>query len=322
MALYLTYDNQAMQDGLGAQALRIIGIYSIARKYRIRYLHSPILETIEEFAHGIRVEKDLQCLVNRTNELFDLPTYSNVDSFDLEIKVHNLNLRLLVRMLLRYKFSRKSVLLKVCLPFGVMDKDPSSYEHATDYIRKKHGSLFKVSREEQVVVHFRMGYGQTTAVLKHVKPRFLPLDYFISAIQKMSEMKLSSQIKKLIIHTDLSNTKTLWAPSKKRLEQNISFGEKIVDGKVLVPKNDVLMMFSSIHGFDLEIKYCADFFETFFDMVNADVLIISRSAFSYLAALFNTNLVIYPSSHGHAKLDYWLSSNSLGLDQTYELIPG
>jgi len=51
MALYLTYDNQKLQDGIGAQALRILGIFSISQAFHIKYLHSPILKVVEDFTH-------------------------------------------------------------------------------------------------------------------------------------------------------------------------------------------------------------------------------------------------------------------------------
>ena len=322
MTLYMTYDNQEQTDGLGAQVLRIIGVYSIAQKYRIKYIHSPIEETIEEFAHGVMNDQDLTSLINQTNEFFKLPSSLDDFSFDLEIRVRNLSLRFLVRKFLRHQFSRKSVLLRVCLPFGITDRNPEIYKNTVEHLRGKRRKFLSERKKNQIVLHFRMGYGQRTPVSKHVAPRFLPLDYFLSVIQKISEKNLKSEVRDLLIHTDLSNKEVLWSPSKKTLRTVISFGGEIVDGKVLVPKNDVLKMFEVPEDFDIQVKYCANFFETFDDMVNAEVLVMSRSAFSYLAALFNKNLVIYPSSHGHAKLAHWISSDSLGVPSDYRLIPG
>ena len=38
----IEYNNVAFADGLGAQALRLIGIFSIAEHYRLRYIHSDL----------------------------------------------------------------------------------------------------------------------------------------------------------------------------------------------------------------------------------------------------------------------------------------
>ena len=322
MALYITYDNQELTDGLGAQALRIIGIYSIAQRYRIKYIHSPIRETIEEFAHGITDEDDLLKLIDRSNDFFYLPSDSYDSFFDLEFRIRNLSFRLLARMLLRYKFSRKSVLLRVCLPFGITDRNPDIYKYAIEHLRIRNSQLLTQHAELKMVLHFRMGYGQTTQVSSHVKPRFLPIEYYLSIIKVITEKGLNKGIDNLVIHTDLSNRRVLWMPSQKRLQQNISFGEDIFDGKVIVPKNDVYEMFKSVEGLNVSVEYCADFLETFIEMVNSDILIISRSAFSYLAALFNENLVIYPSNHGHSPLTNWITSDSLGIQMDYRLIPG
>lgn len=56
-----------MQDGIGAQALRLLGLYSISKFFRISYFHSPIVDLIEEFSHGSKEESDLQQLIVRVN---------------------------------------------------------------------------------------------------------------------------------------------------------------------------------------------------------------------------------------------------------------
>jgi len=321
MTVYITYDNEELTDGLGAQTLRIIGIYAIAKKYRINYLHSPIKETIEEFAHGVSNEDTLVSLMHQMNHLFYLPSSTERVVFDLEIRIRNLGLRSLMNLMVRYKFSRKAVLLRVCLPFGITDRKPSIYKIAIEFIKAKNVEFFSQKRQGSMVLHFRMGHGQIAPVANHVKPKLLPLEYFLNVLEKISSKASILGIEKLIIHTDLSDSERLWKPSPKRLEQNISQGEEIIDGQVRVPKSDVSKMFAGVENLNLEVKYCADFFETFKDMVNAEVLIISRSAFSYLAALFNTNLVIYPSGHGHARFGSWTSSDELGVPRDFKLLP-
>jgi len=321
MTLFITYDNEELTDGLGAQTLRIVGVYAISRKYRINYFHSPIKETIEEFSHGVSNEQELNLLMHQMNEMFDFPSSNKTVDFDIEIRSRTLGMRRLLSLILRYKFSRKNVLLRVCLPFGITDRNPKLYKKAVNHVKSSNKSFFDQKKIGYMVLHFRMGHGQKAPIANHVKPKLLPLEYFLSVIENISLKVSHLGVNKLIIHTDLSDKEKLWKPSPKRMRQNISYGEEIIDGNVLVPKSDVAKMFSDIKGFEFEVKYCADFFETFHDMVNAEVLVISRSAFSYLAALFNANLVVYPIGHGHAKIDNWLSSADLGVPNDYKLLP-
>jgi hypothetical protein len=322
MALYITYDNRELTDGLGAQALRILGIYAISQRYRIKYIHSPIGETIEEFAHGIISEKDLLTIVNRVNDFFCFPSNVSHAPFDLEFRIRNLSRRQLARMMLMYSLSQKSVLLRVCLPFGITDRNPKIYKYAVQYLRLRNSRLVSYRGAAKIVLHFRMGYGQSTPIATHVTPRFLPKEYYLSVMEALKEKGLDQGVRNLIVHTDLSDKEVLWKPSARRLQQNISFGEEIVDGKVIVPKNDVHEIFKSVEDVSVEVKYGADWIDTFIEMANADILILSRSAFSYLAALFNENLVIYPSNHGHSPQNGWVTSEDLGIQMNYKLIPG
>ena len=46
--LYITYDDTKIRDGFGAQGLRVVGIFSIARFFRLKYLHQGISEIGDE----------------------------------------------------------------------------------------------------------------------------------------------------------------------------------------------------------------------------------------------------------------------------------
>jgi hypothetical protein len=70
MPLYLAYDNLALRDGFGAQVLRIMGIFALARKYKLRYLHREMIETIQEFSHGVSEQKELDDLLKNVNTFF------------------------------------------------------------------------------------------------------------------------------------------------------------------------------------------------------------------------------------------------------------
>ncbi|CAB4757540.1 unannotated protein [freshwater metagenome] len=54
-----------------------------------------------------------------------------------------------------------------------------------------------------------------------------------------------------------------------------------------------------------EVKYCAPILETLNDLINSDMLMTSRSSFSYIAGAIYSKLVYIPRLHVHAKLKRW-----------------
>jgi hypothetical protein len=323
MAVYLTYDNESLTDGYGAQTLRIIGIYSLAKMTRSKYIHSPIKETIEEFSHNVQNQSELDSLTDRVNEFFILPSDSAPKTFSKVATVKSLDLKYLIRILCRYTFSNKNILLRVLLPYPCIEKFPSINKIATRYIRRNNSELFDARFRHEIVVHARLGYGQKSEKTDRAAPRHLPLEYFVQVIQLMRWKFFKKMIgKHIIIHTDLAPKTTFWKPTPKALNEVISFGENVFAKSILVEGNDISPYFQALEGFSFEVRYCSDFFETFLDLACARYLIMSRSTFSYLAALFNEGTVIYPDSHGHVKLQSWKSTSEIGLTTTYKLIPG
>lgn len=51
--IYVTYNNKALNDGLGAQAQRILSIYMICKMYGWTYIHSPIITNRENIDQNI-----------------------------------------------------------------------------------------------------------------------------------------------------------------------------------------------------------------------------------------------------------------------------
>jgi hypothetical protein len=172
-------------------------------------------------------------------------------------------------------------------------------------------------------VHVRLGYGQKTEKPQLARPRFLPIDYYIDVLQLLSLNFSRKGIRKLVlIHTDLAPQAKIWNPTPKALNEVIYLGETATQGSIQVAGNNISPHFQTLEGYDFQFRYCSDFIETFLDLACAKQLIMGRSAFSYLAALFNEGTVIWPDSHGHAKLHSWKSASEIGLATTYKLIPG
>jgi hypothetical protein len=314
MAIFLTYDNQTLQDGLGAQALRITGIYAVSRAFRLKYLHQPITNVIEDVGQGSNGESDQETLIAKFNEFFNFPSAREPKSNANKTSIRDLNLRVLLKILLKQSFSRSDLVVSVLLPQGVINRLPFLYKISAKHLRKANHALLFSHHSHQFVVHVRRGYDEKYADLKYAKNRHLPFSYYSDILEALFANKVIPSGARGLIHTDLLNTPMTWVPKQ----------AGIVDGfnknSSQVGKNDI-----HLEGYDLskeislpgnteiDIRYCDSLLSTFFDMCTTKVLIQGKSAFSYLAGIINTNVVIYPPKQSMAKLSEWRSAEDLGV---------
>lgn len=301
--LFLTYDNLAKQDGIGAQLQRIFGIYSLSRKFRIRYIHSPITGTLEELAHNVSSEASLKNLLDEVNANFNFP--SSVLTSDIQIvKVHNLTTQILFKFIFKSIFGKKDILLKVCLPFGMIDKHPDWYEYSGAEIRSSE-LIEKAARNYKMVVHVRYGYKPIVGSNTASSPRFLPLTYYPEAIREILRQEKLPLNSEILVHTDIPRESGKWKPfQESKLSELSSIGYEIKDSLLEFEGADLKNEYFSDYP-NLSVKHCAPLLETLNDMIAADILLMSRSSFSYIAGIVNRNAVYIPRSHGHGKMSRW-----------------
>ena len=321
MTLYITYDNESLQDGLGAQSLRITGVYAIAKFFGLRYLHSPIKAAIEDISHGRSNSSSNSGLINFFNTFFAFPSLWPTPHKSRIIFVRSLSARYLLISLLRYKFSSENVVLKVLLPMPVLDKFPVIYFLATRQIRKINQNTLKSHRSLALVAHVRRGYDEKYANTKYATARHLPFSYFTDALKIASKQFHIAKNSGLVIHTDLVNKTTIWKPN----QEGIMEGYRTNSGKsfaksIELEGYDLNQEIEAPQEYVMQVHYCDNLDNTFLDMCTADVLLQGRSALSYLAGIININSVVWPENQTHAKLPRWYSSSDLGINLRDEML--
>jgi len=314
MPLYLTYDNTSLQDGLGAQSLRIMGIFSLARFFGIRYLHSPIDAVIEEFSHGLNSTFSDNDLIQHVNEFFKFPSSKIKESREsVYLYERNISLRKLLVLKIKYMFTRRNIVIRVLLPFYILDKYPGLYRPSIKCLRRL--NRHQLRSKPMIVAHVRWGYGWKYSDQEFIKTRrrLLPFEYYSDILEKMVQRFRIAAHYNLVIHTDLSNQNIEWMPLQKKILRMAQSQSKATSSQ---PMN--------IEGYNLEklirfprdckvhIHYCSSFFHAFLDMCNAEYLVMGSSAFSYVAALLNENTVVWPDTQGHSKRAGWYASSNLG----------
>jgi len=314
MAVFLTYDNQTLQDGLGAQALRITGIYAIAKAFGLKYSHQPITNVIEDVGQGPDGDSTQETLIADFNDFFNFPSDREPKSGANKISIRDLSLRVLFKVLLKQSFSRRDLVISVLLPQGVINRIPFLYKVSARHLRKSNKNLMELHFSNDLVAHVRRGYDEKYADLKYARNRHLPLSYYSDILEVLTAKRMVSDGSRLLIHTDLLNSPKTWTPLQQGIVDGFNKNSGSDGGKEIYLEAFDLSKEIVIPSTLIEdIRYCDPLFNTFLDMCNAKVLIQGKSAFSYLAGIVNPNLVIYPPKQTMAKLSNWKSAEELGV---------
>lgn len=315
MALFLTYDAEAQQDGVGAQLIRIFGIYSISRAFRIGYIHTPILNIIEEVSHNFKSEIASQSFKTKVNDYFQIDSFCPIKIDSVKI-YKQISFWQLLKLIILYKHSKTCVVVKVLYPFKITDRIPNIYNYAKNYFWEKHADKLRIT--PGIVAHVRFGYGFLYTDEINMRAKHLPLSYFRDIIKCLQDHSHGTTKRKITIHTDFKRYSEIWTPAQHEIAKVLK-GSNGGQDSVYIPGVDLHQKLELPSDNKTIVKYSEDFFDTFYEMCTAEIFVMGRSALSYLAAIINPNFVIYPENHGHSSLPDWVSSTRF-LKADYPLI--
>jgi|694.fasta_scaffold18611_3 hypothetical protein len=301
--IFLTYDNLSLQDGFGAQLQRIFGIYSICKRFKFNYVHSAITATKEELAHNVQSVEELEKILIEVNAKFVFPS-SNLPKQYNEITVRNISRRSLIQFVIKSYIKRQNLLLKICLPYGVIDKYPDWYEFAGNQLRNSE-FIKSTKLKHRVVVHVRHGYKPIEGKNRGSTPRFLPLSYYPIALDELFKKEVLDINTPVLVHTDLPISNGTWQPIQaEKIAELSGIGYEFLDHKLEFKTIDLKQEYFAKYP-NLVVRYSAPILDTLEDMCSSQFLLISRSSFSYIAGVINPGTVYIPRLHGHAKMSRW-----------------
>jgi len=300
--IYLTYNNESIQDGVGAQVLRIVTIKAISEHYRIGYVHSGISKLIVTQLDPAQTTVEIENYISYLNRVF---TFESVrQEFDLAYNLYNLSRRDLVRFCMRAFFSRKRILLRVTIPFYVTNKNPKIFKKTKKFLpiianKESTGKL-------KIVIHFRVG-----ADSKHIDPgkieaRFIAIDYFEKVVFKIVQESHDREIEVCLL-TDAPSETFNYSPPAEQLKEWEKTGYHVENGMIEIKALDLgESEISKIPGF--RVIHGGDPIDALREMSTADFLLMSRSTLSFLGALLNQQgKIIYPPRFGSEPLPGWIS---------------
>ena len=300
----LTYANDQHMDGAGAQLQRIYGIYAISRFLKLPYVHSPLREIGYQGLSALESNSPTPNLAVEYNRVFKIPS-------DLELPenpvIHNTkeaDFRLIRRLRIEAKDSQEFNLVRILYPYAMTDQHPElySYVKAISPFQRTSTGTFRLA------LHVRRG--------EHIaisSDRMLPNSYYVSCALGLIEALRKRGIAFVCeMYTEIPTKPFVVTPQHHGILERIP-------GNVLV---DPLM--NRLEDFDVIpnlVKFVnGDPIDTLRRMATADALVLSRSSFSYLAAILSTNCVVVYHPFWHSPLKDWMIADSQGIVSAPDLM--
>ena len=246
-------------DGGCAQIQRIIGIFCIAKHYKLEYIHSNLID----IEHRYRDKIDF---LQKYNQIFDFKNHRKINDVDLnQTKIVTLNQ---IDEIFINQNRNSNILVKISYPYNLTDKFPDLYNYIFEY--SFFDNPFRSCIDEIIIgVHIRRG----DVVKPENKNRYLSDDYYLTIIDKIIERNLQNQKFKIYIYSEKGH--------------NYNF--------------DKFKYLSNV-----EIKLDYDDIETLKELSYSNILIMSKSSYSYVAGLLNKNGMIVYCPFWHNKKSNWI----------------
>jgi hypothetical protein len=294
--LVLTYDNTALTDGLGAQLQRIYGIWAISRLLGVPYLHSPIARVDYQGLNALEANSADPTFHHEVNDLFHIESDSVIatDFHTMNLRnIHPGQFRLLEYLVDSGATRGKPGLVRLMLPHGIADQFPDCYEACKRI--SPFASSHRHGRALRVAVHVRRG---EQVVLK--SDRLLPNAYYVSVANNVAgvldALKLEYEIE---LWTEVPTKEFTVYPNDHGIFDRLAGPARITPEMYRLDDFDVLPHL--VHCINDRAVDCLR------GLATADILIMSKSSFSYVAAVLNGNGIVMYHPFWHRAPSSWLT---------------
>jgi hypothetical protein len=312
--LYLTYDNSDLMDGVGAQLQRIISVYCISKLSKTFYLHSGLIK-IDSQAFLGKDAQQLEAEILQWNQIFrqDLETSTEFET-DRIILLKSPSLFKLRLLSFISRVSPNRVICKIRNPRIIADKHPDCLFFAQDIFDEKkiEGKATNVDNGLSVVVHIRQG----VLVLSQFRHRLLPLSHFEGILERLTLLIEEAGMRFEIL-----------IPRENRQKELIPISDPIIVRSLELDSTNTNLDFSTpgfvslIHEEPSLIAHPTLFGGTwlpedsvygdFLKMIQADILIISKSSLSFVAGLLNRDSLKLYTPFWHNPPSSWIDVTDL-----------
>jgi hypothetical protein len=302
--IFLTYNNEEIQDGYFAQLQRVIAIRAIAVKYKFPYFHSEIIDLIPTQLDSFQSELQIQNYLYNINKKYAYKSEPYDADFKKIIDILAPTIQQLFLLRIRNLLSKESILVRITIPYRIIEKNPDIYMKSIDLISNKNDN-YTVDKQ-LIVIHARRG-----VAIQHVVPgeknvRVLDDNYFLTIInQIVNEFGTTSKFD-LFILTDAPENDFFYKPLTKDKNTWQQFDKYNSEYGILIQGHKFKNIIESFKG-NCTIIRGGDIDKSLDIIRTAGHFIMSRSSMSYVGALLNSEgKIYYPPDFWHNPLKKWV----------------
>ena len=311
--VWLTYDARGQQDGLGAQAQRILGIYGVAKALGLNYWHSGIeyLEPNPGDPFETRVER--QRYLERANARIALPSTENRPGIRLPAVGH-LTWHQARRLISLHRVARKvgqRLLIPVLLPYPWCDRNPECYDRAVQEMPITTQEPDKGQGRRRIDVHVRRALAPSDPTLI-LSQRHISMTWTEKVVLALlEEFKQQGHQVDVRIHTDEPSGKWLVPVDDMSLgTRETLVHDNMIDEQGLLRRPSSTLTTEVAHWPDTEICREWDALAIWDSMITADVLVTCASSLSFVAGLMRGTRPVIAPVFWHPGPPRWLSLDS------------
>lgn len=289
--LYLTYYT-GHNDGFGAQFQRILGIYSICKKYNIEYYHTKLEDIEYQGLKALEKNENSKSFIEECNNRIEIKKNENIH-FSHVLNIISINEEFLLS--LKSKAEYINILVKIRYPYGIVDKIPDIYLPCKN--------LYKtyVKKNSKFTIGLHVRRGELYVVDGN---RMLPNEYYIDNANKIINICKKLNVDYIIeLYTELPDRDLIITGKHPGINGRISKDHIISRESHKIEEFNILP--------NLEKYINEDLLITFDRMINCDILIASKSSLSACASYLKKGITIYS--------EFWHSLNTKDIEYTSPL---
>ena len=297
--LYLAYSS-LYPDGAGAQLQRILGIYALSRFLGCGYIHVRV-KNIKYQGLGV-LEKGIEIpdLADCYNELVQLPSdpMTIADFGDEVINIDQPTIEDILKLREQSLMTDRNMLLTMNLPYKVVDRYPGVYSTVRGIINeaarerlahRPFSGEFNRKEGDEIVVAVHVRRGELFSV---DSDRMLSNAYYVAVCKQIADVLTRTNRRfRFELYTEVPRTNF------------------VRNGHHYSPEDLKLSDFDQIENNLYRINQHA--VSTLFNLALSDILVGSRSSFSYVAAIAGTAGRVIMPRFWHALLPCWIESDSV-----------
>jgi hypothetical protein len=282
--LYLTYDNSALTDGAGAQIQRIISIYLVAKHYGVGYVHQGIKELSYQGVQCLEKNEGDPSQIAAYNDLIALPSDIIDLSQNLQVfKVFDIS----EPIINEFKRQTKNTLLIIQFAGTLVDSKPEILQQRTPLTLGMRTSRPPI----KIAIHVRRG-----ELFVVDSDRMLPNSYYVECMEALRGV-LGDLPHEFHLYTEQLSKPLVVLPSHHGICNRIAAPITVDPAATHLEDFAHLPIIYHINESPVE---------TLKELASADVLLASRSSFSYVAAILKEGGVVLFHPFWHSLAPHWI----------------